>query len=229
MRPIPAASADGAGVVSAHLTDPREFWRGVTYAAPGLDAFLDRELARYALPPSKLALVGFSQGAMMALHLGLRRRDCSGGHRRLFGPAGAGGRSGTGQPQADGAGRSRRSCSIHGDQDDVVPVEMFFFSKEALGRRGDALPMAPFGRRSATASTRRRSGMAAFSGPGLRPSLPRQGFRPARPPSGRLGPGSEHGDVAADGDHMEAFAGELRRPRARHGIDRRELAGGLRP
>ena len=92
------------------LTDPREFWRGVTYAAPGLDAFLDRELARYSLPPSQLALVGFSQGAMMALHLGLRAAECSGRHRRLFGPAGAGGRSGAGEPQADGAGRRRRSC-----------------------------------------------------------------------------------------------------------------------
>src|SRR5690349_14147860 len=57
------------------LTDPREFWRGVTYAGPGLDVFLDQELARYALPASKLALVGFSQGTMMALHVGLRRRS----------------------------------------------------------------------------------------------------------------------------------------------------------
>ena len=35
--------------------------------------FLDAELARRELPPSALALVGFSQGTMMALHVGLRR------------------------------------------------------------------------------------------------------------------------------------------------------------
>ena len=55
------------------LRDPSEFWRGVTYAAPRLEAFLDQELARHGLPAARLALVGFSQGAMMALHVGLRR------------------------------------------------------------------------------------------------------------------------------------------------------------
>ena len=38
-----------------------------------LEQFLDAELARRKLPPSALALVGFSQGTMMALHVGLRR------------------------------------------------------------------------------------------------------------------------------------------------------------
>src|SRR5688572_10024632 len=112
------------------LTDPREFWRGVTYAAPGLDAFLDRELARYALPASKLALVGFSQGAMMALHVGLRREAA---------PAAIVGYSGLlvledGQgPESLKTARSKPLILlIHGDQDDVVPVEIFFVSKEAL-------------------------------------------------------------------------------------------------
>jgi phospholipase/carboxylesterase len=38
-----------------------------------LDAFLDRALAERRLPESHLALVGFSQGAMLGLHVGLRR------------------------------------------------------------------------------------------------------------------------------------------------------------
>src|SRR3954471_15725591 len=53
--------------------NPTERWDGVNAAAPGLEAFLDAELARHNLPPSALALVGFSQGTMMALHVGLRR------------------------------------------------------------------------------------------------------------------------------------------------------------
>ena len=53
--------------------DPNERWVGVNTAAPVLDAFLDAELQRRKLPPSALALVGFSQGTMMALHVGLRR------------------------------------------------------------------------------------------------------------------------------------------------------------
>src|SRR6266849_4659240 len=53
--------------------EANERWVGVQAAAPGLDKFLDAELARRKLPPSALALVGFSQGTMMALHVGLRR------------------------------------------------------------------------------------------------------------------------------------------------------------
>src|SRR5262245_50618657 len=53
--------------------DPHERWNGVNAAAPGLVQFLDAELTRRGLPPSALALVGFSQGTMMALHVGLRR------------------------------------------------------------------------------------------------------------------------------------------------------------
>ncbi len=53
--------------------DPNERWVGVNKAAPVLQGFLDAELARRQLPASALALVGFSQGTMMALHVGLRR------------------------------------------------------------------------------------------------------------------------------------------------------------
>jgi phospholipase/carboxylesterase len=46
--------------------------RGVRGAAPRLEAFLQAELQRVGLDASRLALVGFSQGAIMALHVGLR-------------------------------------------------------------------------------------------------------------------------------------------------------------
>jgi len=55
--------------------DPNERWIGVNAAAPALNAFLDAELQRRNLPNAALALVGFSQGTMMALHVGLRRRE----------------------------------------------------------------------------------------------------------------------------------------------------------
>jgi len=53
--------------------NPDERWTRVNEAAPILDRFLDAELSRRNLPPSALALVGFSQGTMMSLHVGLRR------------------------------------------------------------------------------------------------------------------------------------------------------------
>ena len=46
---------------------------GVRAAAPVLDGFIDHELAAHSLTDDRLALLGFSQGCMMALHVGLRR------------------------------------------------------------------------------------------------------------------------------------------------------------
>jgi phospholipase/carboxylesterase len=43
---------------------------GAQSAAPAVDAFTDRKLAQYGLNDGDLALVGFSQGTMMALHVG---------------------------------------------------------------------------------------------------------------------------------------------------------------
>src|ERR1700739_3914522 len=72
--PEPCAGAPmGRQWFALTFRDPDQRWRGVNAAAPILDAFLGAELARRKLPPSALALVGFSQGTMMALHVGLRR------------------------------------------------------------------------------------------------------------------------------------------------------------
>src|SRR3954464_7669110 len=47
--------------------DPPEPRGGGNPAGRGLDAWLDQEFASHNLPAAKLALVGFSQGTMMAL------------------------------------------------------------------------------------------------------------------------------------------------------------------
>jgi len=49
--------------------------QGAEKAAPILDAFIDAELAKDGLAEENLALIGFSQGAMMSLHVGLRRQN----------------------------------------------------------------------------------------------------------------------------------------------------------
>ena len=111
--------------------DPQERWRGVNHAGPGLDAFLDAELARHGLDAGKLALVGFSQGTMMALHVGLRRE------RALAAIVGYSGllvlEEGQG-PEALGPQlRSKPPILlVHGDQDDVIPVDALFLSADAL-------------------------------------------------------------------------------------------------
>ena len=55
--------------------DPGGTILAVKKIVPSLDEFLDEMLARRRLPASHLALVGFSQGATLALHVGLRRCD----------------------------------------------------------------------------------------------------------------------------------------------------------
>jgi phospholipase/carboxylesterase len=111
--------------------DPHERWRGVNHAAPGLEAFLEAELTRLQLPAAKLALVGFSQGTMMALHLGLRR---------LQAPAAIVGYSGLlvleeGKGPESLAGEVRAKPPIllvHGDRDEVIPLDALFMSADGL-------------------------------------------------------------------------------------------------
>jgi len=111
--------------------NPTERWDGVNMAAPGLDAFLDAELARHQLPPSALALVGFSQGTMMALQVGLRR---------AVAPAAIVGYSGMlvleGDKDVQGYAPQVRSrppvLLIHGDADDLIPVQALTLSTQAL-------------------------------------------------------------------------------------------------
>jgi phospholipase/carboxylesterase len=113
------------------MRDPGERWIGVTSAAPVLNRFLDTELARHGLPPGALALVGFSQGTMMALHVGLRRATA---------PAAIVGYSGVFvvpdavDPDAIKAEIRARPpvLLIHGDSDDLISPQALFHAANAL-------------------------------------------------------------------------------------------------
>jgi phospholipase/carboxylesterase len=113
------------------MRDIGERWTGVNKAAPVLNAFLDAELQRRALPPSALALVGFSQGTMLALHAGLRR---------AVAPAAIVGYSGLfvipDDADADALAAEIRSrppvLLVHGDRDDLIPVQALFHAAQAL-------------------------------------------------------------------------------------------------
>ena len=117
------------------VRDPQERWRGVNTAAPDLNRFLDAELARHRLGDDALALVGFSQGTMMALHVGLRRRTAPAaivGYSGLLAlPPGQG-------PDATAAEISARPpvLLVHGDQDDLVPAQALFEAAEGLAALG---------------------------------------------------------------------------------------------
>jgi len=88
---------------------------GTQQSAPILDAFIDAQLAEHGLTESELALIGFSQGTMMALHVGLRRE------RPLAGIAGYSGML-VGESLLAEEIKSRPPVLlIHGDADEVVP------------------------------------------------------------------------------------------------------------
>jgi phospholipase/carboxylesterase len=114
------------------MRDPGEYWRGVVAARPLLDRFLDAELARYRLPPGRLALVGFSQGTMMALHAGLRR---------VSGPAAIVGFSGLlAGPEHLGEITARPPVLlIHGEADDLIPADALHIAREPLAKAGVAV------------------------------------------------------------------------------------------
>jgi len=113
------------------MRDPNERWTGVNAAAPVLNAFIDAELKRRNLPDSALALVGFSQGTMMSLHVGLRRATA---------PAAIVGYSGMLVVPEDidpdtfaGEIRSRPPVLlVHGDQDQLIPVQALMHAAQGL-------------------------------------------------------------------------------------------------
>ena len=109
--------------------DPQETLRGTELAAPKLDAFLDAELARLRLSGDRLALVGFSQGTMMSLHVGLRRKPL---------PAAIVGFSGmlVGPEKLPRLDKAPPVLLLHGDADTVVPAAALFMSATALGAVG---------------------------------------------------------------------------------------------
>jgi len=110
--------------------DPKAMLAGVESAAATLAQFIDDELARHGLPADRLALVGFSQGTMMSLHVGLRR---------AVPPCGIVGYSGVlagsevlkeqmmGKPPV---------LLVHGDADQMIPVQALYASANALGEAG---------------------------------------------------------------------------------------------
>ncbi|UOK72616.1 alpha/beta hydrolase [Ancylobacter polymorphus] len=116
----------------------RERWVGVQSAQRALDSFLDAELARLNLPGSRLALVGFSQGTMMALHVGLRRKVA---------PAGIVGFSGIHVLPPEGATAAFAEeitarppvLLIHGDLDQVIPPMALPRAVESLQQQGVAV------------------------------------------------------------------------------------------
>jgi len=109
---------------------PQARAEGVRVSAPALNAYIEAQLAAHGLTEDRLALVGFSQGTMMALHVGPRRT------RSIAGIVGYSGM--LADPEALAAEVVTRPpvLLVHGEADEILPVAALQDAKirlEALG------------------------------------------------------------------------------------------------
>jgi phospholipase/carboxylesterase len=129
--PFPHDSGFGRQWWSVADRSPPIMEAGLRTAAPYLDAFIDQELTRLDL--SDYAIMGFSQGAMISLFTGLRRRAAPKAILAFSGALMA--------PQSLTQELANRApvLLVHGEDDDVVPAAR---SREAeAGLRAAGVPV----------------------------------------------------------------------------------------
>lgn len=104
--------------------------RGMQAAVQDLNAFLDTLMVDEDVLPEQVALVGFSQGTMMALHVAPRRADPVAGivafSGRLLSP----------ETLPDEVQVRMPVLLVHGDADEVVPPQSLPQAAEALQAAG---------------------------------------------------------------------------------------------
>ena len=115
-----------------------DVWEGDDYdrlaqvriAAATVDAFIDCELKRLGLKENQLALLGFSQGTMLSLHVGLRRKNA---------PAGILGYSGrleSPEILSDEIMARPPVMLIHGEEDPLLNIELMDSAADLLRENG---------------------------------------------------------------------------------------------
>lgn len=110
--------------------DQQALAAGAASAAPAIDSFIDRKLTQYSLAEHDLAIVGFSQGTMMALQIGLRRE------RPVAAIVGYSGAL-TGAAALSREVRSKPPVLlVHGSVDSIVPVAALHAAERELTKLG---------------------------------------------------------------------------------------------
>ena len=126
--PFPCELGMGFQWFSTMDRDKTKYLERLEVAAPILDKYLDKLLDKYGLEDKEMALVGFSQGTMMSLYTGPRRKQQIAG---ILGYSGAliGGEG------LDGENKPPIHL-IHGENDSVVPVSSYHKAVEILTEKG---------------------------------------------------------------------------------------------
>ena len=111
-------------------SSPAQAKAGLLKAAADVSAFLDQRLAFDGLGPEALAIVGFSQGAMMSLQVAPRRTA------PVAAVVAIAGRLIAPELLADEVTARPPVLVIHGDQDQVVPFDEMALAANALAAAG---------------------------------------------------------------------------------------------
>ncbi len=102
----------------------------ITSNTPLLHSFLDYILEKTHIDSQSLSLVGFSQGTLMALHVGLRRKDPIGA---IIGYSGA---LAFAHTLPEEVTNKPEVLLVHGDADQIVPVSMLHDAVKGLKDAG---------------------------------------------------------------------------------------------
>ena len=124
-------TADGRQWWPLITRDAEERAEGARRAAPVVDAFLDAQLRRFGLPAGRLALLGFSQGAMTSLYVGPRRVEALAGVVAMSGQT-----PDTVETLAAEVRTRPPVVLIHGDADEIVPVGGLYETEAVLKAQG---------------------------------------------------------------------------------------------
>ena len=129
--PFPCEMGFGYQWFSLQSWDASSMLAGAEKAAILLNTFIDDQMALYHIPAARVALVGFSQGTMMALYVAPRRKEPLAG---VLGYSGAllGGEELVGAENVAHA----PVYLIHGDADPVVPVSAWHHATQTLRQVG---------------------------------------------------------------------------------------------
>jgi phospholipase/carboxylesterase len=124
--PFPCDMGYGRQWFSLADRTPEMMLAGLRAVVPALDAYIDEALGARGLDDGRLALLGFSQGTMTALHVALRRtKPCAavlGYSGRLIGA----------ETLAEELVSKPPVLLVHGQADEVVPVQAMRQAKAVL-------------------------------------------------------------------------------------------------
>jgi phospholipase/carboxylesterase len=115
---------------SLQSRDPQDMLSGSKAAEPLLSAFIKNQMQRFNIKEESTALVGFSQGTMMSLYVAPRYQN------KLAGVLGYSGALLGGEALGEAGMHKIPVQLIHGEADNVVPVEAWHMAKSALQQNG---------------------------------------------------------------------------------------------